>query len=219
MTTTVITGANRGIGLAICRLARQRGDDVVAVCRHSSPDLEALGVEVIDNVDVTTHEGAVRLAMMLKARPVDILINNAGVLRSDSLDSLDFDEMLEQYRVNALGPLRVTRALLDNLHEGSKIGIVTSRVGSIADNASGNNYGYRMSKAAANMAGMNLHHDLVSRGIAVVLLHPGLVGTRMTGGRGIEPEKAARGLLARIDALDTGTSGTFWHAEGERLPW
>lgn len=219
MTTTVITGANRGIGLALCRLARERGDDVVAVCRSISPDLETLGVEVIDDVDVTTDDGAAHLAKALGDRPVDVLINNAGILRGDSLDSLAFDEMLEQYRVNALGPLRVTRALLDKLHEGSKIGIVTSRVGSIGDNGSGGNYGYRMSKAAANMAGVNLHHDLVSRGIAVALLHPGLVGTEMTGGRGIDPEKAARGLLARMDELDTGTSGTFWHAEGVRLPW
>ena len=219
MTTTVITGANRGIGLALCRLAGERGDVVVAVCRSSSPELDAAGVEVIDEVDVTTAEGAAHLATTLTDRPVDILINNAGILRGDSLDSLDFDGMLEQYRVNALGPLRVTRALLDNLHEGSKVGIVTSRVGSIGDNASGGNYGYRMSKAAANMAGVNLHHDLVSRGIAVALLHPGLVGTEMTGGRGIEPDQAARGLLARIDELETSTSGTFWHAEGTPLPW
>lgn len=219
MTTTVITGANRGIGLALCRLAKQRGDEVVAVCRSSSRDLEALSVEVIDDVDVTTDEGAARLAKALGGRRVDILVNNAGILRADSLASLDFDGMLEQYRVNALGPLRVTRALLDNLQAGSRVGIVTSRVGSIGDNGSGNNYGYRMSKAAANMAGVNLHHDLVSRGIAVALLHPGLVGTDMTGGRGIEPEKAARGLLARIDELDRETSGSFWHAEGSRLPW
>lgn len=219
MTTTVITGANRGIGLALCRLARERGDDVVAVCRSISPELEALGVEVIDDVDVSTDQGVAHLATTLGDRPVDVLINNAGILRGDSLDSFEFDDMLEQYRVNALGPLRVTRALLDNLHEGSKVGIVTSRVGSIGDNESGGNYGYRMSKAAANMAGVNLHHDLVSRGIAIALLHPGLVGTEMTGGRGIEPVEAARGLLMRMDELDTGTSGTFRHANGDRLPW
>lgn len=219
MTTTVITGANRGIGLELCRLASERGDEVVAVCRRSSPELEALAIEVIDNVDVSTDRGSAHLAATLGDRGIDLLINNAGILRRDSLDSLDFDEMLEQYRVNALGPLRVTRALLGNLHRGSKVGIVTSRVGSIGDNASGNNYGYRMSKAAANMAGVNLHHDFVNRGIAVALLHPGMVGTGMTGGQGIEPAQAARGLLARLDALDSATSGTFWHAEGHRLPW
>ena len=219
MATTVVTGANRGLGLELCRLARDRGDDVIAVCRTTSPALEALGAKVIDGIDVGTDEGATRLATAMGDRAIDLLINNAGILRGDSLDALDFDEMLDQYRVNALGPLRVTRALLANLHRGSKIGIVTSRVGSIGDNQSGNNYGYRMSKAAANMAGMNLHHDLVSRGIAVALLHPGLVGTDMTGGRGVEPAQAARGLLARLDALDTGTSGTFWHADGHRLPW
>jgi NAD(P)-dependent dehydrogenase (short-subunit alcohol dehydrogenase family) len=219
MTTTIITGANRGIGLELCRLASERGDDVVAVCRTTSPELEALAVEVIDGVDVATDRGSAHLATTLGDRAIDLLINNAGILRHDSLGSLDFDEMLEQYRVNALGPLRVTRALLGNLRRSSKVGIVTSRVGSIGDNASGNNYGYRMSKAAANMAGVNLHHDLGRRGIAVALLHPGMVRTGMTGGHGIDPAKAARGLLARLDALDTATSGTFWHAEGHSLPW
>lgn len=219
MTTIVITGANRGIGLELVRLAKERGDDVIAVCRTTSPELEALAVEIVDDIDVATADGAGHLATAIGERRIDVLINNAGILRSDSLDELDFDTLLEQYRVNALGPLRVTSALLDNLHEGAKVGIVTSRVGSIGDNSSGGNYGYRMSKAAANMAGVNLHHDLVSRGIAVALLHPGLVGTDMTGGRGIEPKKAAEGLLARLDALDTKSSGTFWHAEGRELPW
>jgi NAD(P)-dependent dehydrogenase (short-subunit alcohol dehydrogenase family) len=127
--------------------------------------------------------------------------------------------MLEQYRVNTIGPLRVTRSLLKNLGEGSKVGIVTSRVGSIEDNGSGNNYGYRCSKSAANMVGMNLHHDLSPKGIAVILLHPGLVATDMTGGTGVSAEDSARGLIARLDELSLATSGSFFHAEGYALPW
>ena len=127
--------------------------------------------------------------------------------------------MIEQFRVNSLGPLRVTQALADNLHEGSKVAIVSSRVGSIADNSSGNYYGYRMSKSAVNMAGMNLRHDLEPRGIAVALLHPGLVATEMTGGQGIKPVDAASGLVARIDELSLENTGGFWHAEGYVLPW
>lgn len=228
MALTVITGAGRGIGLALCRLAAERGNDVVAVCRTANDALRALAdpeaatadaFEIVDGVDVTDDAGVERLAAALGERAVDMLINNAGILRSDSVSNLDFDEMLEQYRANALGPLRVTRALFGNLHRGSKVGIVTSRVGSIGDNGSGGNYGYRMSKAAANMAGVNLHHDLAPRGIHVALLHPGLVATEMTGGRGIEPVVAARGLLARMDALDSASSGTFWHADGTPLPW
>jgi len=181
--------------------------------------LEALGIRVIDNVDVATDDGAARLAAALAETAIDIVVNNAGILSSDTLDTPDFDAMLEQYRVNTIGPLRVVLALRKNLHKGAKFGIVSSRVGSIEDNSSGNNYGYRCSKAAANMVGMNLRHDLAAKGVAVALLHPGLVATDMTGGRGVSPEESARGLIARMDELTMATSGSFWHAEGYSLPW
>jgi NAD(P)-dependent dehydrogenase (short-subunit alcohol dehydrogenase family) len=118
-----------------------------------------------------------------------------------------------------LGPLRVTEALVDNIVDGGKVGIVSSRVGSIGDNGSGGYYGYRASKSAVNQIGMNLTHELRPRGIAVALLHPGMVATTMTGRQGIDPGEAARGLLDRIDALTLETSGHFWHAEGYELPW
>ncbi len=127
--------------------------------------------------------------------------------------------MVLQYRVNTLGPLRVTEALRDNLAAGSKIAIVTSRVGSIADNSSGGYYGYRASKTAVNQVGTNLMHDLKPLGIAVGLLHPGLVATEMTGGQGISPAKSASGLIQRIDELSMENTGGFWHAEGYELPW
>lgn len=219
MATVVITGCNRGIGLELVRQYASRGDRVIGVCRRPSPQLEALGVRVIDGVDVATDAGVSRLSEALEGEPVDVLVNNAGILRSDSLETIDFDVMLELYRVNTLGPLRVTRQLLGNLDRGSKVAIVSSRVGSIEDNGSGRNYAYRASKTAVNMVGMNLHHDLCGRGIAVVMLHPGLVATDMTGGAGIPPAQAAAGLIERIDELTPETSGTFWHAEGYRLPW
>jgi NAD(P)-dependent dehydrogenase (short-subunit alcohol dehydrogenase family) len=137
----------------------------------------------------------------------------------ESLGSLDFVSIERQFRVNALGPLRVTEALLACLSAASKVGILTSRMGSIEDNTSGGYYGYRMSKAAVNMAGMSLARDLKERGIAVALLHPGMVATEMTGGRGIPPEQSAASLIRRMDALDISTTGSFWHAEGEPLPW
>jgi len=111
------------------------------------------------------------------------------------------------------------RALRGNLSKDSRVGIVSSRVGSIEDNGSGNNYGYRCSKVAANMVGKNLQHDLAPDGIAVALLHPGLVATDMTGGRGVSTQDSAAGLIARMDELTMQTSGTFWHAEGYVLPW
>ena len=219
MATILVTGCNRGIGLEVCRQMHERGDDVIGVCRTSSDDLESMGIRVIDGVDVTDDAGVAKLAEAIGDLPIDVLINNAGILRSDSLETVDYDSMLEQYRVNTIGPLRVTRSLLKNLGDGSKVGIVTSRVGSIEDNGSGNNYGYRCSKSAANMVGMNLHHDLSPKGIAVILLHPGLVATDMTGGTGVSAEDSARGLIARLDELSLATSGSFFHAEGYALPW
>jgi NAD(P)-dependent dehydrogenase (short-subunit alcohol dehydrogenase family) len=160
-----------------------------------------------------------RLKEALGEQHLDVLINNAGILRADKLGELAYDDMIEQFRVNALGPLRVTETLLDNLGEGSKVIIITSRVGSIEDNTSGGYYGYRASKTAVNQIGTNLKHDLLPRGIAVARLHPGLVATDMTGGQGIAPADSARGLIQRIDGLDLQNSGAFWHAEGYVLPW
>jgi NAD(P)-dependent dehydrogenase (short-subunit alcohol dehydrogenase family) len=143
------------------------------------------------------------------------------VLEATSLDNLDPDSLRRQFEVNALAPLRLTQALLPQLQRGSKLVLMTSRMGSIDDNSSGGSYGYRMSKVALNMAGRSLAIDLRPRGIAVAILHPGLVRTRMINfnPQGISPEDAVRGLLARIDALNLENSGSFWHANGERLPW
>ena len=219
MADVLVTGCNRGIGLELCRIYKERGDRVIGVCRTSSPDLDELGIRVIDGIDVSENGGVQKLKASLGDQPIDILLNNAGILRRDNFDNLDFDAMIEQFRVNALGPLRVTHALVDNLHEGSKVAIVSSRVGSIGDNSSGNTYGYRMSKAAVNMAGMNLRHDLEPRGIALALLHPGFVATGMTGGQGGSAVTAATGLIERIDELSLENTGGFWHAEGYTLPW
>ncbi len=220
MGLVVITGANQGIGLAMAKQLYGRGDEVIAACRQVSSSLKELGCEVVEGVDVCDTAGVELLQKAVGERRVDVLINNAGILTSERFDDLDFERMRKQYEVNALGPLRVTKALSDNLGEGSKVGILTSRVGSMADNGSGGNYGYRMSKAAANMAGVNLMHDLKPRGIAVILLHPGYVQTNMTGGNGMtDTTSSAKGLIECIDNLSMATTGTFWHAEGYELPW
>jgi short-subunit dehydrogenase len=219
MSTILITGCNRGIGLELARQLDERGDDVIGVCRKAGDELGNLGVRVIDGIDVSDADSIAKLKDELGDTPVDVLINNAGILRRDAFGELDYDEMIEQYRVNTLGPLRVTEALADNLHEGSKVAIITSRVGSIADNGSGGNWGYRASKAAVNMVGTNLVHEFRPREIAVALLHPGYVATDMTDRHGVPPEDSARGLIARIDGLSLENTGTFWHAEGFELPW
>ena len=220
MAQILITGCNQGIGLELAKQFQARGDKVIAACRKSSPELVQSGAEVVEGVDVTSDGDVEHLVAKVGNRKIDVLINNAGILTSETFDDLDFDRMRLQYEVNTLGPLRVTRALADNLADGARVGIVTSRVGSMEDNGSGGNYGYRMSKAAANMVGVNLSHDLAARNIAIALLHPGYVRTNMTGGSGMtDAASAARGLIERMDALNMETSGTFWHAEGYQLPW
>jgi NAD(P)-dependent dehydrogenase (short-subunit alcohol dehydrogenase family) len=221
MGTYLITGANRGIGYAYCQQLRDRGDQLIAVCRTPSPELESLGIQIIAGIDVTQDADVIQLQSQLQGTPIDVLINNAAIIERVSLDDLDFDSIQRQFAVNALGPLRVTKALMGNLSSGSKIVLMTSRMGSIGDNTSGGSYGYRMSKVALCMAGKSLAHDLAPQGIAVAILHPGLVQTRMTGftRSGITPETSVTGLLARIDGLNLGNTGTFWHSNGEVLPW
>ena len=220
MPTVLITGANRGIGLELARQCHARGDQVIAACRSASPELEGLGVRVEPGVDVSDSASLAAFAERLGAQRIDLLINNAGILQPTSWPELDFAAIERQLEVNSIGPLRVVAALRGQLGAGSKIAIITSRMGSMADNSSGGSYGYRMSKAAVNMAGVSLAHDLRSEGIAVALLHPGWVKTDMTGGNGmITAEESARGLLARIDELTLAASGGFWHQNGEVLPW
>ena len=193
---------------------------MLALCRVASKELEALPVQIIDDVDVSSDQSVQKLPSMLEGVGIDILINNAGVLSRQSLGDLDLDEIRRQFEINSLGPLRVTQALLPNLRPGAKVAIITSRMGSVSDNTSGGHYGYRMSKAAVNMAGVSLAHDLGSRDIAVILLHPGYVSTDMTGHSGsIRPDESVRGLLARIDELSLDTSGDFKHMNGESLSW
>jgi len=221
MATYLITGANRGIGTEYCRQLQARGETVVAVCRTPSPELEGLGVRIEAGVDISSDSSIAGLVERLGGLAIDGLIHNAGILERTSLEDLDPDSLRRQFEVNANGPLRLTRALLAQLPRGAKVILMTSRMGSIEDNTSGGSYGYRMSKAALCMAGKSLAIDLKPRGIAVALLHPGLVRTGMTGfsEAGITPEAAVRGLLQRIDALSLETSGSFWHANGQVLPW
>ena len=221
MATYLVTGSNRGIGYEYCRQLQARGDRVIAVCRSASLELKQLGVRIEEGIDITSDTSVAALGDRLDDTQIDVLINNAGILKRVTLQDLDFESIREQFEVNALGPLRVTHALLPLLKTGSKIVLMTSRMGSIGDNTSGSSYGYRMSKVALSMAGKSLAHDLKPRGIAVAILHPGLVQTRMTNftSGGITPEESVKGLLARIDELTLENTGTFWHANGEVLPW
>lgn len=219
-TTWVVTGTNRGIGLEICRQLHARGDKVFAACRTRSKELDAIGCDVIEGVDVASEAAGAAITRALAGRSIDVLLHNAGMLVPDSLDTIDFEQMKRQFEVNTIGPLRLTRSLLPLLASGSKIGLVSSRAGSIGDKPGGGLYGYRISKTALNMAGANLARDLSGRGISVAILHPGFIRTEMTGGSGNEdPPVAARGLIARMDELTPAKSGHFFHANGQELPW
>ena len=223
MSVVLITGANRGIGLALTRHYTSRGDRVVAVCRQSSEALEATGAEVQSGVDISDDAALATLAGKLAGTRIDVLVCNAGVLERETFGDIDASAlagMRRQFEVNSLGPLRTVQALRGQLGEGSRVGIITSRMGSMADNGSGGYYGYRASKAAVNAIGKSLAIDLGPDGISVFLLHPGFVSTDMVGNAGeISPEQSAAQLVERLDTLDAGQTGSFWHANGDPLPW
>lgn len=220
MAAILITGAARGIGFELTRQLAARGDRVIAACRRSNAELDALdGVRTITDIDVTDTQARSRLAAQLDKHALDVVILNAGVLSNESLADLDLDRIRRQFEVNAIAPLALTQTLQSNLRPGSKVILITSRMGSIDDNSSGGMYGYRMSKAALNIAGKSLSIDLKPLGIAVGIFHPGMVATEMTGRHGIPPEDSARNLIERIDQLTLDNSGQFLHAEGSSLPW
>ena len=220
MGVAVVTGANRGIGLELARQLNARGMSVVAVCRKTSSELDALGVRVEGGCDVAEPAAWSTLAERLANDDIELLIQNAGMLVADALENVDPADVRAQFEINAIAPLFLTRALAPRLRAGAKVALITSRMGSMGDNGSGGYYGYRMSKAALNAAGVSLARDLKPRGVAVIMLHPGMVRTRMIGGQGmIEAEESVRGLLRRIDELGLETTGRFLHQNGEVLPW
>ena len=223
MGIAIVTGASRGIGLELVRALSTRGNKVVAVCRRRSQELDALGalgVRIEDGFDLTDDAARSRLAAKFEHDDVDLLVHNAGILVPDSLGDAEPKSVRAQFELNALAPLSLTRALLPRMRSGAKVALITSRMGSLGDNTSGGYYGYRMSKAALNAAGVSLAHDLAPHGIAVAILHPGAVRTGMTGGSGqIDADEAVRGLLQRIDELTLATTGRFLHQNGTELPW
>ena len=221
MSTFLITGSNRGIGLELCKLIIARGDEVIATCRKTSSELNKLGVRIEEDIDISSEKSITILREKLLGLKLDCLIHNAGIFEYNSLDDLDQQSILRQFVVNALSPLILTKYLKVFLKKSSKIAFITSRMGSISDNSSGSSYGYRMSKVALSMAAKSLSKDLLKEEIYVAILHPGLVSTRMTGFTkyGISAEESVNGLLKRIDSLNKNNTGTFWHTNGEILPW
>jgi NAD(P)-dependent dehydrogenase (short-subunit alcohol dehydrogenase family) len=226
----VVTGANRGIGLGLTRAYAARGDEVWAGARSpaEAKDLQSVahssaGQVHVGELDVRNDDQARAFAASVGASPVDVLINNAGIASPWSAGLMDFDadEAIRCFDTNALGAIRVTRALIANLRSAhGKIVNMTSLMGSIDDNGSGRAYGYRMSKAALNMATRNIAHEVRGFGGIAVALHPGWVKTDMGGaGATEEIDAAVQRIIRVVDGLDLEKSGRFWHAKGNELPW
>lgn len=216
----VMTGANRGIGLALAGHYAQKGHRITALVRQSSPELDALGIRVIADIELTDAENLGRAVAALPDGEIDLLLNVAGIMLWESLDEVRQDDLLRQYQINAIAPLLLTAAVKHKLSNHARLVYLTSRLGSISDNQNGAGYGYRMSKAALNMAAKSLSVDLGKNGISVAVLHPGSVKTSLNklGGQ-IEVAEAVAGLTARIAEMTPANNGQFLHQNGQSLAW
>jgi NAD(P)-dependent dehydrogenase (short-subunit alcohol dehydrogenase family) len=219
----VITGANRGIGLALAKRYSARGDVVMATARDVSAAkaLAALPGVAVFALDVRDDAAVAAFAKAIGDEGVDVLINNAGVGHWEGLSAFDAKLALELFDTNALGAVRVTRALLPMLKKvGGKVFHVSSGMGSIGDNHSGGAYAYRMSKAALNMAGRTLAIELAKDRVASIVVEPGWVKTDMGGaGATISAEESAAQLGAIIDARGIESTGKFFSRSGKEFPW
>jgi NAD(P)-dependent dehydrogenase (short-subunit alcohol dehydrogenase family) len=230
MATFLVTGANRGLGLEFTRQLAARGDDVIATARHpdKAADLialaathpgERIGIVAMDMLDAGSIEAARRA---IGARPIDVLINNAGVIgprRQSTLD-MDFEGFIETLTVNTVAPLRVTQAFLPNLRAAKgKIAAISTRMSIFAEPAS-SQIAYRSSKAALNRVFQAMALDLAPEGIPVLLLTPGWVRTDMGGRHApLAPEDSVAGMIAQIDALTVERGGRMRTITGDIVPW
>lgn len=223
--TVVITGANRGIGLELCRQLKTAGAEVIAAARdpESAEELRDVTPARIEALDVADPESVAAFAAALDETAVDVLINNAGTGGPGAgIANLDFDEVARTVAVNSLGPLRVTQALLPQLRRGRRRTVVhiSSNMGSITNNDQGGYYGYRASKTALNSFNRTLAHELGCLGFTCVVLHPGWVRTGMGGdGAPLTPAESVRGLVKIVAGLSADHNGGFFDYTGAQLPW
>jgi len=227
MKTVMITGANRGIGLALARQFAAGGASVLACCRRpqSAEALQDLaagseGRVTIHKVDVTRPEDIAGLKQSIGDMPIDILFNNAGISGGKEWE-VDYDLWEAAFRVNTIGPYRMSTTFRANLAAGSdkKLATISSQLGSIADNTGGRT-AYRSSKAAVNQVMKGLAHEYQSDGITVILFHPGWVRTDMGGPQApVSPQDSARGLISVLERVGLKDSGKFIDYQGRQLPW
>ncbi len=232
MASVLVTGSNRGLGLEWVRQYADEGWRVYATCRHpeTATELQRLAEARpqvrIERLDVTRPEQLAALVETLRGEPVDVLINNAGVYFErwgrDALGTIDYGAWEETFRVNTLGPVRVTEALVDNLAASGRrlVVAISSHMGSIADITQPRDYAYRSSKAALNAAMRGLAHELAGRRIGVLILHPGWVRTRMGGEQApIAPGESVTGMRGLVERFTPAWSGRFFRYDGTPMPW
>lgn len=223
--TVLITGANRGIGLALAEAFTEGGYKVIGTTRKldAAADLKKRSARVVQ-LDVTDPDSVARLASELRDQPIDILINNAGILRKEApkFADADIESMTREYQVNTLGPLRVAQALLPNISASKRKTVVniSSMLGSMELNTFGRFMGYRASKAALNSVSKTLAVDMADEGFTIVMLHPGYVQTELNDGAGaITVAQSAAGLYRVISGLSAADNGQFFSYEGKPMPW
>ena len=230
MSTILVTGANRGIGLEFVKQYLEKGDSVIATYREeeSSKELINLSQEKLDlkilKLDVASDGSMKDFCQHLGNQPIDIFINNAGVYgpRDSNFGKVDEENWLPVLRINAVAPLLLTQLLIENLRRGKskKLLYVTSKMGSIDDNKGGGSYVYRSSKTALNSVVKSISVDLRSEAMAVAVLHPGWVRTDMGGPNGlIDTETSVSGMVQVIENLTLETSGAFFNYDGTVIPW
>jgi NAD(P)-dependent dehydrogenase (short-subunit alcohol dehydrogenase family) len=224
MTTIMITGASRGLGLEFARQFYNEECRVIATCRSpkDANELNAIGDIDVHALDVTDDKSVTTLADKLRGENIDILINNAGVIgQRDGFGRIDYDIWAETMDTNVFGPMRVAEAFRDNVMNSYKkqMIFITSRMGSITE-AVPNAYVYRSSKAALNMAVKCLSAELGEQGLIAVLFHPGHVQTDMGGQAApVTPQKSIEGMKNQIVALTRDDNGRFLSYDGRQIPW
>ena len=224
MTTIMITGASRGLGLEFARQFYNEECRVIATCRNpkNANELHTIGDIDIHSLDVTDDKSVANLADKLRGENIDILINNAGVIgQRDGFGRLDYDIWAETMDTNVFGPMRVAEAFRDNVMNSEKkqMIFITSRMGSITE-AVPNAYVYRSSKAALNMAVKCLSAELAEQGLIAVLFHPGHVQTDMGGQAApVMPHTSIEGMKNQIVALTRDDNGRFLSYDGHQIPW
>lgn len=231
MTSVLITGANRGLGLEFVRQYAAEGWRVFACCRDPERAEALAGIAAgaaagvsVHRLDVGAFDQIDALARALADEAIDVLINNAGIYgaKPQDLDSLDYESWAETLRINCLAQVRVCQAFLEHVARSRRriIVAISSKMGSIADNTTGRGYIYRTSKAALNAAMKSLAIDLAPRGVTVAVLHPGWVKTAMGGPDApLGVEESVAGMRAVIAGLEPGRSGRFFGHDGAPIPW